>query len=48
MMTKKKMTVTILILHNNADFSISNLALKIENEGTISYYDIDTLAKKIK
>ena len=41
------MTVTIFdFLHNNTDFSISNLALKIENEGTISYYDIDTLALK--
>lgn len=44
---QKKMTVTIFdFLHNNTDFSISNLALKIENEGTISYYDIDTLALK--
>lgn len=44
---QKKMTVSIFdFLHNNTDFSISNLALKIENEGTISYYDIDALALK--
>ena len=30
----------------NAVFSISNMSLKVENEGTISYYDIDTLALK--
>ena len=41
------MTITIFdLLPKNTDFSISNMSLKIENEGTISYYDIDTLALK--
>ena len=33
-------------MHKNTDFSISNMSLKLEREGTISYYDIDTIALK--
>ena len=44
---QNKFNITIFdLLPKNAVFSISNMSLKVENEGTISYYDIDTLALK--
>ena len=44
---QNKIYLTIFdLLHENADFSISNMSLKVESEGTISYYDFDTLALK--
>ena len=42
---QNKFLITIFdLLHKNTDFSISNMSLKLEREGTISYYDIDTIA----
>ena len=43
---QNKFNITIFdLLPKNAVFSISNMSLKVENEGTISYYDIDILRK---